>query len=584
MIVPMKKIAVIVQDKDAQAALSRLRNLGVLHVEHAQPPKGEDLTKLQADLGLLERALNIISSPEFLEKNCPQDAPAPKDWHFSAGHIAELYKRLEHLEEYSQALKRKIIEWQAWGDFDPGEIEALAAKGIFLRLYEIPLKELKNIPREVIIQKIFTSGGQAHCLAASKGNIELGYPQLALPKMGLRQMQKRLAEDSRVIEEIRRSIKKYACMRDHLIVAKLKVCGELTFHEALAGMGLGQNLKYITGYIPADAADEVSRAGLKEKWGILISDPGAEDQPPTLLRNPRWIGVFNPVLKLLEILPGYREFDVSPVFLFFLSLFFGMIIGDAGYGMLYMGLTYIIQRRFRKRLPSMRVFHLLYIFSSCAVFWGLLTGTFFGQEWYLKAGFRPLLPLLTDTKFLQAFCFFLGAFHLSLGQAWQGIRKLPSLTALADIGWISILWAAFFIARTLILDAPFPHFGKWLIIAGLFLAVFFSHPQKNIFKTIGYGLGAVALSLMNNFTDVVSYVRLFAVGLAGVAISDTINALAAGIDSGLARVLILGLGHTINIILGPMSVLVHGIRLNVLEFSSHAGLSWGGVAYKPLQE
>jgi V/A-type H+-transporting ATPase subunit I len=89
---------------------------------------------------------------------------------------------------------------------------------------------------------------------------------------------------------------------------------------------------------------------------------------------------------------------------------------------------------------------------------------------------------------------------------------------------------------------------------------------------------------MNNFTDVVSYVRLFAVGLAGIAISDTVNMLAAGFGPGVISVLIIFLGHTINIVLGPLSVLVHGIRLNVLEFSGHAGLSWSGIAYKPLKD
>ena len=90
---------------------------------------------------------------------------------------------------------------------------------------------------------------------------------------------------------------------------------------------------------------------------------------------------------------------------------------------------------------------------------------------------------------------------------------------------------------------------------------------------------------MNNFTDVVSYIRLFAVGLAGVAISDTVNSIAAGMgDNFIARLLILFVGHTLNIILGPLSVLVHGIRLNVLEFSGHANLTWSGVPYKPLKD
>ena len=150
-----------------------------------------------------------------------------------------------------------------------------------------------------------------------------------------------------------------------------------------------------------------------------------------------------------------------------------------------------------------------------------------------------------------------------------------------------MLWASFFLARTLILADPFPSWGMYLVIGGVSLVVLFTNPQRNMLKAIGEGLGNVALSLMNNFTDVVSYVRLFAVGLAGVAIADTTNSMAQGLGGGwfvIAGMVIALIGHALNIILGPMSVLVHGVRLNVLEFSSHAGLSWSGVAYEPLKE
>ncbi len=260
-----------------------------------------------------------------------------------------------------------------------------------------------------------------------------------------------------------------------------------------------------------------------------------------------------------------------------------MIIGDAGYGTIYFLSTLFMHRRFAARAVDKKVFFLFYLFSGCAIFWGALTGTVFGQGWFLKAGFKPFIPVLNDTKFLQAFCFFLGAFHLTLGHAWQALRKLPSLTAFSDAGWICVLWSAFFIAKTLILNDPLPCFVKQFVILGVGLVILFTNPQRNILKTICSGLGTVALSLVNTFTDVVSYVRLFAVGLAGVAISDTVNTLAAGFGPGIIGVLIVFLGHTINIVLGPMSVLVHGIRLNVLEFSGHAGLSWSGVTYKPFK-
>ena len=221
--------------------------------------------------------------------------------------------------------------------------------------------------------------------------------------------------------------------------------------------------------------------------------------------------------------------------------------------------------------------------------WGLCTGTFFGQAWLLKAGYKPLVPALNDEKAMQGLCFLIGAVHLSIAHIWRAALKAPALNALADIGWICVLWACFFTAKLLILSETFPPFGIWLLSFGLALVVLFTDPQKNILKGIGAGLGTVALSLMNNFTDVVSYIRLFAVGLAGVAIADAFNAMAGNVGtqnvfSIILAVLIILVGHTLGAVLGPVSVLVHGVRLNVLEFSGHANISWSGQNYKPLKE
>ena len=295
------------------------------------------------------------------------------------------------------------------------------------------------------------------------------------------------------------------------------------------------------------------------------------------------------IFKLLEIFPGYRELDISLPFLIFFSIFFGILIGDAGYGVVYALIAFFFHQKARKNKQNTGTFFLFYILSFCAIIWGLLTATFFGHEWLIKAGFKPLVSSLTDEKGLQRFCFFIGALHLSIGHGWRAALKLPSLSALSDAGWICLLWAAFFIARMLILGDSFPFFGKWLIITGVILVILFTNPQKNIFKTIGEGLGTLALSIMNSFTDVVSYVRLFAVGMAGVAIADAFNAMAGMVGRGnlfaiAAGILIALIGNALGIVLGPVSVLVHGVRLNVLEFSGHANVSWSGISYKPLKE
>ncbi|MFH0790758.1 MAG: hypothetical protein V2A64_03920 [Candidatus Omnitrophota bacterium] len=415
--------------------------------------------------------------------------------------------------------------------------------------------------------------------------IELGFKEISLPQAGLAKMRARLSEDRQAIKIINGQLCESMGYREGLLGVRKLLEKELEFQEALSGMVSKDELMYLIGYAPYDTTEALVKTAKQEQWGIFITEPSEDDNVPVLLRNPKWVSLINPLFKLLEIVPGYRELDVSPLFLLFLSLFFGMIIGDAGYGAVYFLLVFLSLRKFGNKAKDKTVFFLFFLFSSCSIIWGLLTGTVFGQQWYFAKGFKPFLPILNETKFLMAFCFFLGAFQLSLAHGWQALIKLPSLKALADAGFICLLWAGFFLAKMFILGDIFPIFGKWLIWAGILLIIFFSNPQKNVFRGIMEGIGIIALGLMGNFGDVVSYIRLFAVGLAGVAVADAVNTLAAGAGNNVAaQIIILFIGHTINIVLGPISVLVHGIRLNILEFSLlHGNITWSGLAYKPLK-
>lgn len=586
MIVAMKKVAVIMESKDAPCAIKSLRAEGLLHVEHVQPPKGKDLSLLFEDSALLNQALEILSETQPLENQkvlLKQDSSL--DWKATALHIIDLQKRIDRLLEYSRELSLKIEDWQVWGDFEPQIIRELAGKNVYLKLFAIPLKEFNNIPATIVVEKIAVKKGIVYSALVSRQEIEVPFKEIELPKMSLDKMKERLSEDSRVADGLREELRKKICCRQGLLEIKKKLDKEIEFLEVLNGMGESLGLTYLTGYAPAETGQALIGLAKKEKWAILVTEPGDEDNPPTLIRNPKWVSLINPVYKLMEVVPGYRELDVSPIFLLFLALFFGMIIGDAGYGAVYFTLTFLAQRKFAGKTKDKTVFFLFYLFSFCAILWGLLTGTVFGQQWYVAKGFKALAPALNDAKFLMAFCFFLGAIQLSLGHGWQALKKMPALSVLADMGFICLVWVGFLLAKMFILGDPFPVLGKWLAWTGISLIILFVNPQKNIFKAIGAGLGTLALGAVGNFGDVVSYIRLFAVGLAGVAVADSVNILAAGAGNIVAQIFILFIGHSINIILGPMSVLVHGIRLNVLEFSVlHGNVSWSGLAYKPLKE
>lgn len=586
MIVKMKKAFLLIRQAQAKEALDALGSLGLIHVEHEIIPSGSELNEVSEKLSLIEQARTVLSA-------AGQKTPVKhvitksEDLYTVCHHILDLKKRYDQLKEFSVTLNSWIDLWGHWGDFDPSQIKVLQQKNILIKFYQIPRDKIKSLPQTILLKKISAQGALLNCLVVTTENTEIGFKELELPKLSLSGMRNRLSEDNKIMQGIKEELFAHLVYVNDLIAAEETLLNQKDFYSVLKGMGRANEIVYLKGYIPVDAEAILVEQAKQNGWGILTLEPDEQDSVPTLVRNPAWISLIKPVLKLLELVPGYRELDISPLFIIFFSLFFGMLIGDAGYGAVYFLLNFWIHKKIGYKVKDKSVFFLFYILSFCAIIWGLLTGTFFGQEWLSTIGVKPLVPALLNTSFIQALCFLIGALHLSLAHGWRAILKAPALSALADAGWICIIWSVFFLAKSLLLGDVFPSFGSWLLISGLVLVLFFTSLQKNIFKTIGAGLGTIALSLVNNFTDVVSYIRLFAVGLAGVAIADAFNAMAAGVVKKgdiltiITAALIIICGHALNIILGPMSVLVHGVRLNVLEFCSHANVAWDGFAYKP---
>jgi V/A-type H+-transporting ATPase subunit I len=590
MIVPMKKIVVVLQAKDGEAATKKLRAFGAVHVEEQREPKSKGISRLTEDHALVAQATEVLGKA-VCAAGCRLIPPRKDfpDWRLTCHHILDTWKRWDQMEEYCRGLMYKMAEWEAWGDFDPEHIRRFAERGIFVKFIQLPVKQKKDLPPEAAVEEIFVKNNMAHCAVVSDKPLDIKFKEMELPRLGLSQMQKRLDENRKVIAQLKDEMGSFLGHLPQFSGVKAELEKELHLARVIDGMGQAGALAYLVGFIPHDREADLRKLASGGRWGLAVSDPSPEESVPTFVRNNRLVSIIAPVFRLIEVVPGYKELDISLPFLIFLSIFFGMLIGDAGYGVVYFALTAFVQAKWKDKCKDKAPFFLFYCLSLCAIAWGLLTGVFFCEAWRVGMGWKPLVPALKDPQSIQAFCFFLGALHLSIAHLWKAALKLPSWDALAEGGWVCVLWTAFFLARTLILSDPFPFFAKYLLWAGLFLVILFTRPQKNVFKAIGSGLGVVALNLMNNFTDVVSYVRLFAVGLAGVAIADTFNSMAAGVGRGgifnlLLALIILFVGHALNLLLGPMSVLVHGVRLNVLEFCGHVGINWSGRAYKPFKE
>ncbi len=649
MIVPMKKIHVIVLKKDIVPALEVLRDLGTVHVEHQEELSGYQLEERREEVAMLKQALAVLErfirlrrrpprcvytnasgldecaedfcfgdvrregktsqevcadNPDaFVQKHqgrCHGQSPwgsrgktdvvvrEVKDWTDIETDILDLSAKIEHHKENAVKWEAQIRQWQPWGDFDPKDIQDLAGRGIHVQLCEVAAGRENEVPPDVVLETVASASGTQKCLAISRKPVVLPFATFILPSLSLTRMQALVKEENAKIQKAEDKIAGYSCYFDALKGIVVERENVLRFDEVQKGMWEDQELAVLKGYCPAQACAEIREKVKQEHWGLSIEDPSDGDSPPTLLKNPAWIEWIKPVFAFMNILPGYREMDVSFFFLFFLSVFFGILIGDAGYGLMFIVLTLLAQWKLGSKVSNRAYFYLVYVLSAFAVLWGILTGTVFGTLLF-KSVVKPMVPWLTNSSNVQFFCFTLGAIHLTIAHIWRAINRLNSVTAFAEVGWMAVIWASYFFINNLVLAKPLPSFLNVFLIGGPALVILFNQPRKNILAGIGLGLGDFLLSVMGFFGDVISYIRLFAVGLAGVAVADTTNQMALSLGfnhavAGFFAALILIAGHLLNMVLSCFAILVHGIRLNILEFSMHLGVEWAGTQYEPFKK
>jgi len=287
---------------------------------------------------------------------------------------------------------------------------------------------------------------------------------------------------------------------------------------------------------------------------------------------------------------------VSVPFFVFFSIFFSMLIGDAGYGAIILLLAGIghfkAKAKAKGRLPEMTssLLTLFYVFGGCTVAYGVLSGTYFGIEKAALPAFLQFksIAFLEDQNNIMQLCFTLGALHLTIARAWNAAVLFPSKKCLAEIGWVGVIWSMYMIICGIVVAGfTFPSWGIYLMIVSILLIVLFMLDVSEL-KENGANLGMLPLSIVSCMGDIISYVRLFAVGLASVKVAENFNMMAVQLDLPMyfkvpAMILILLLGHGLNFVMGALSILVHAVRLNTLEFSGAKGVTWSGHPFKPFK-
>ena len=576
MIVEMKRLTLLCLASAREETLRKLQDMGVVHLRSERTPESRPLETSRNHLAYIKRVLETMSPKSPAKPSgIPADAVVSLVW--------TLLQERKDIEDALMELRTERLRIEPFGQFDPGMIKSLAQKSIFIKLYAVSSATAYDAPDRAVLREVNRTKDMVYLALFAREDVGLAAPEFRMPDRSLQEINEQIAEYESRLLMCQKGLAQHA--GDHRAVAHLRdqVEDTVNFLEARDGMGSAAPVAYLRGFIPADHAGEIIEAARREGWGVMIDVPTAEDDTPTQIRNPRWVRPIEAVTKAINVLPGYAEVDMSVIFLFFFSLFFAILIGDAGYGLVFLVGTRLARMKFRAAPPE--PFSLLTLTSICTIGWGVMTGSYFGA-----ATLPPLLdglkiPWLLKQENFMSMCFLIGAVHITIAHLWNIIRMMPSPLFLAQAGWIAMTWTMYYVAHMLVLGQPMPGWVVWMAVAGGVLILLFMTPPSK-FKEEWFNHVMFPLNVVSNFVDVVSYIRLFAVGFASLAVAQSFNsmALAGGISgpvSGFVAALILFLGHALNVVLGAMGVLVHGVRLNTLEFSSHLGVQWAGHAYTP---
>ncbi len=637
MIVPMKKVSLIIRGSEKDKTLKKLRSLGILHIEIIEGT-GERLVGLKEQVSLLESAIFTIGK----NKNAERKAVNTADALAVATEVNSLDEEKKQCQAEKNALDAELDRLKSWGAIDPDTLSDLESKGIEILFYEMPKVEYESLPDNIKTIRIDTTKSTVKFMlfkSNDEGNEEtvssLNVYRLTLPQISTVEMKRKISELDNRIAEIDEIIVSHACYIESIKHAVQDIEKEIEFETYITGMA-DENLSpdnkqsvtiaYFKGYIEAENLDKLKRTAEKNSWGLLVEEPSAEDNVPTKLKNNKFVSLIYPLTDFLGTVPGYFEYDISGWFLAFILIFFGIIFGDGGYGLLICAVAAIpiIKSLISKKQIS-PMFLLVGLFGLSTVLWGTLTCTWFGLSpeqlpGWLKSLSIPVIsnvytdkiwyPFwtngtagLTTAQNLQILCFVFALVQLTVAHIKCAITNRKSLKVIGDIGSAIELIGMFYLVLSFVVNGEVFSFGLVIggipvgtmaiafVAIGFVLSFVFANYEGSIIKSILSSLTnivSVLLGIFNLFSDIVSYIRLWAVGLAGAAISATVNELAGPLFGNfmfmILAIVILVFGHGLNMILNILSVVVHGIRLNTLEFSSHLGMAWSGFKFKPFEE
>ena len=587
MIAPMLKYETLAFHRDAEHLLAMLKHLGVVHIKKLKHDPEGHLARLKSV------KLHLKQERNRFERLVPKEPLK----HSSALPNFDIQLLVEYLEELKQLVKviprleEEEFHVRHFGSYDAQKIAALREHGLYLHLFSTGIGKMKSEWfNKYAVEQLFETGRKCFFIVASDHPSPPGikaqreeFPERSSVEVSHQLNDLRLRRDM-----LRQSLfDQQNAIREHLDRKDLEAkdqLQEVNAKDQLVHMGFGKVLM-LKGWIPAKKAEVLEAALDAADYYYERTKPEPSDAPPVKLENKKLGRWFEPITGLFA-LPDYHELDLTPFFAPFFLLFFGFCLGDGGYGLL----LFLVLLAIRKKIPPAYkgVWALALALEAVAFPVGIIAGTFFGINLFDTdvPGLIALRPIMLNADALFTAALIIGALQIFFGLILKIInqwRQFGFAYAFSPFGWMLLLtglgWGylgTFDLVQTIL---------SW---TGVGLIVIFSDPKGGVFTRLGKGLWDL-YGITGFFGDLLSYIRLFALGLAGSILGFVVNDIALSILGShpvagpIFFVVMLIVGHGLNIFIATLGAFVHPMRLTFVEFYKNAGFSGGGEAYNPLK-
>lgn len=588
MVTEMTKYDFILMSGDADAFLAKLQNVGLVDITRSTKPVDEQSEKLSIHADIYRKALAALKEVEPAEF-------AEKTYGDLAVNVMETLSEKENAKTQLELLKKELEESLPWGSFSKDDINGLEQKGLKLHFYKAKTLD-PSWKEQYALSEISSDENNTYFVVVSDSE-EFDFPvkELPAPQRDAVTIEKEIANLQDVIAKKDQHLSELKCHEKDIQKELDRTMSKLDLHLAqLSGEKAAEDyLTVFEGFAPADTVAPLQEMLENENVFYVADKAVVDDNPPIKLKNNKFVSMFE-LLTDMYGRPKYDEFDPTVWISIFFMLFFAFCMGDMGYGLVLILGSLGLKKVLGKIAP------LGVTLGIATTVVGFLFHTFFSTDmltwsWLPEAVKKCMLPAqIAGYDGTMVLALLVGIVHICLAmivKTYQSTKTKGFGNSLGTWGWTLLIVGAVIVGGLALMGVMDKAVTKWVVIilGGLSaLGIFFLNDlHRNPLLNFGSGLWDTYNTATGLLGDVLSYLRLYALGLAGAKLGEAFNAIgtqALG-DGGIGWVffiLIVVVGHVLNIAMCVLGAFVHPLRLNFLEFFKNSGYEGSGRNYNPL--